>query len=183
MESNLIPISLIERSKTGDKVAQSDLGKALHELICQFLRRRGVQSQDADALSVECADEILRSLQRFQSDSGSLESWAIGFAIKRHFRFSRDQRIRSEREAPFEESLHQTSTSEDWTEQFEVMDSVLAELDPLTLEILRLKFAEQKRSDEIGAELHLSAEAVRKRLSRTGERLRNEPRLRRFYLS
>jgi RNA polymerase sigma-70 factor (ECF subfamily) len=137
------------------------------------------RQEDAEDVVQEVFSKIYLYADRFVSIEGaSFKSW--GYRILLNTAFTRYQKVKRDRGAiadldpEFYESLADTTTRQ--FEKFEVSDlivSALAKLPEQMAHILRLQFLEGKSHQEIAEEEGISVGAVKTRVHRAKESLRN----------
>lgn len=133
------------------------------------LNRIGAPAEAEDA-TAQTFLAALEGLPRYRDD-GHFAAWLFGIARRKatdHFRQQRRQTTLQESTPSFDEDLLTSA------EQHERLDGLRVKLRGLPedeQELLRLRYAAQLSFAEIGKLMHLSEDAVKKRLYRMLERL------------
>lgn len=148
---------------------------------CEGLVRRYIGSfihdpDVADDIFSETVEKAYRRRYRFLAGGGSFRSWAERIAfnnVRDHFRL---RRIRREVALPETSQSHQESLGQDEAlvaqEDAAMLALSLAALDDDLRAVLRRHYGESRSIRSIARELGLSEDAVKKRLSRGRQQLR-----------
>lgn len=174
------PTELLARMRAGDITVLDNLTRCFGQRLIAVGRRHCAERAE-DAVQ----DAMLsagRNLQSFRGD-GSLEGWLVRLVTNACHRMRRGRKNDGARHASLEDLPHidlspqgaATQSPEVRTLQGEwaqALGDALLELDPKDRMILLLSDAEDWRGPEIAAELGMSNEAVRARLSRVRRKLR-----------
>ncbi len=157
-------------------------GKGASKDHYRFVRERlvqcGVKSHDIDELTQHVIVTAVRRRDDFDVKKGPYEAWLSGLA-----RLTARAHIRRARVL---EKRHVTLDGEDYRlvegpaigdleNTFEYVISSLGEPD---CNILKLRFKEQLQTKEIAERLSMSHDAVRQRLARAIDRMRQDPSVR-----
>lgn len=149
----------------------------LSRLMRKRLLQNGIPDDEVDDLVQEIYLGAVRAIPSFDEDLGSLEVWIMGFvrlATKNYYR-------RAVRRTTSEVHLESMEFVASTTEPMEVESAIhvaIAQLSEIDREIVHLRFVEGLNSQQISDELGMTAVAVRKRLSRSMERIRHNPEIR-----
>ncbi|MBS1716664.1 MAG: sigma-70 family RNA polymerase sigma factor [Armatimonadetes bacterium] len=148
----------------------------LRKLIDYRLTSAGVPAHDRDDLQQDILLSVLRQRAEFRPELGSIEAWIMGFvriATKSYFR----KQARLKRTELGQESLAETAAPAASDVEYAITEAVdhLTELDQA---IVHMRFVMGMNSSQIGEELGIQADCVRKRLSRAVERMRQDEGIR-----
>jgi RNA polymerase sigma-70 factor (ECF subfamily) len=179
--------------------SQEALGQALEAcrgyllLIAQMELDPGLQGKGSPSdLVQQTLAEAVRDFNRFNGDTeAELLQWLRRLLLNNVADFSRQYRETGKRQIGREVPLQQGESSSDaglqptleWPspsseamahEQEDAVHRVLARLPEDYRRVIVLRYQESRSFDEIGAELHMTANAARKLLLRAVERVRQE---------
>ena len=174
------PSEILAQMRAGDISVLDNLTRCYGQRLIAVGRRHCAdQAEDAVQDALVSAG---RNLQSFRGD-GSLEGWLVRLVTNACHRMRRGQKNNANRHTSFDElpeidlspvgaaqqSPEVRTLQGEWAQ---ALGDALLELDPTDRLILMLSDAEDWRGPEIAAELGLSHDAVRARLSRLRRRLR-----------
>jgi RNA polymerase sigma-70 factor (ECF subfamily) len=182
------PVSLLERLRLkADSESWHRLVDLYSPLIRDWLRRYALQTSDADDLSQEVLQVLVRELPKFQHDlrRGAFRRWLRTILLNRLRVFWRARRSRVPSGGDFEASLGQledpdSALSQRWDAEHDrhvarrLLELIEPEFEPTTWRAFQLLVLEAKSSAEVSAQLGISANAVRIAKSRVLSRFRQE---------
>lgn len=152
----------------GDHDSTADwVGRHANSIWPLCLRAAGGRVHEAEDLAQETLVRALHGLGGFDSDR-NLEPWLRGIAtrvIADHYRRSRVHPVLDGLD-PGEIPAHDRPETEDRVEPAVLLAAALQGCDPLTQQVLSLRYADGLTRFEIGELLGLSTEAVKKRIHR-----------------
>lgn len=169
------PSEILERARSGDPDALDRVTRCYGERLLEVGRRRcAEQGEDAvqDAL-LEARDHLGEV-----REPGALEGWLVRLVQRACGRMRRGHKNDPRRHFPLESAtlMEDAATAPDLAamrgEQAIALGEALLELSPEDRMILLLSEAEDHTGPEVAAELGLSPDVVRQRLSRVRRRLR-----------
>lgn len=174
------PSEILAQMRAGDISVLDNLTRCYGQRLIAVGRRHCAdQAEDAVQDALMSAG---KNLQSFRGD-GSLEGWLVRLVTNACHRMRRGQKNNANRHTSFDDlpeidlspagaaqqSPEVRALHGEWAQ---ALGDALLELDPTDRLILMLSDAEDWRGPEIAAELGLSHDAVRARLSRLRRRLR-----------
>jgi RNA polymerase sigma factor (sigma-70 family) len=174
------PAELLARMRAGDIAVLDQLTRCYGQRLIAVGRRHCAdRAEDAVQDAMVSAGE---NLQSFRGD-GSLEGWLVRLVTNACHRMRRGQKNNASRHASLDDLPEIDLTPSGAAQQSpevralqgewaQALGDALLALDPTDRLILMLSDAEDWRGPEIAAELGLSHDAVRARLSRLRRRLR-----------
>lgn len=158
----------------GDALSGEALAERLRYQVAYLVRQYTRTSEDAEDLTQECLLRVFQCMPNLDS-SRPLYPWICAIVRNVSVNWLR-QRVRSQ-SVPLE-SVAETLTDEtDETlihEHLAVLEQALSGLDTLDRELLQLRYCHELGYAEIGVKSSLSADCVRKRISRALDRLQRD---------
>ena len=146
------------------------------DALLRYLLPRIRSSADAEDLMQEIYNRLYRHLSRHNTVREPLR-YLYGIAGKELSRYYRRRAVQTEQEEPLSDALGDDAPSpEDLTVDREQMREIwnLVKAEPLkSYQAFTLYYGFSVPTEEIAKELGLSEDAVRRRISRTRERIRN----------
>jgi RNA polymerase sigma factor (sigma-70 family) len=159
----------------GDSLSGSALADRLRYQVFYLVRQYTSTSEEAEDITQDCLLRIFEGMSTVDPER-PLYPWICAIARNCSISWMRQQsRIKS---IPLE-TVTETLTSEN---QFDsvvnghiaLLEKALACLEPLDRELLEQKYYHELNYTEIGAKVNLSADCVRKRISRALDRLQGD---------
>lgn len=185
--------SAIRRVSQGDEAAAREMVGALYPQIIRIVRSHLPRAADEQDLSQDIFMKIFAKLDRFRGDQ-PFPHWVARIAVNTCYDKLRQQRVRPEfrfadlsaEEALFVETTLNHSTPEDagtpGRDGSEVVEKLLATLNPVEQMVLRLLDLEQKSVKEIieltgwtASKIKVAAMRARRKLAETLKRLEGQP--------
>ena len=185
--------SAILRVSLGDEAAAREMVEALHPHIIRIVRSHLPRAADEQDLSQDIFMKIFAKLDRFRGDQ-PFPHWVARIAVNTCYDKLRQQRVRpefrfadlSEQEALFVESTLTHATLEaagtPGRDGSEVVEKLLATLNPVEQMVLRLLDLEQKSVKEISdltgwtaSKIKVAAMRARRKLAETLKGLERQP--------
>ena len=185
--------SAILRVSLGDEAAAREMVEALHPHIIRIVRSHLPRAADEQDLSQDIFMKIFAKLDRFRGDQ-PFPHWVARIAVNTCYDKLRQQRVRpefrfadlSEQEALFVESTLTHATLEaagtPGRDGSEVVEKLLATLNPVEQMVLRLLDLEQKSVKEIidltgwtASKIKVAAMRARRKLAETLKGLERQP--------
>ena len=161
------------RLQQGDTSALAPLYRRHRGVVTAVIRRQvtGLSASDAEDLSHETFLELVKIASRYRPGS-SLKGWLCGIALKKAWRRSRGEWVRSQLLGRFTKS---DETSEDVSNRVDaarVVNRRLAQLPPAMREVVVLCLVEGVETSDAAVALGISVNTVWTRLHRAREKLR-----------
>jgi RNA polymerase sigma-70 factor (ECF subfamily) len=181
--------SLIVAAQTGSERAWREFVETYEPMVYRWLRREGLQHDDAVDLTQDVMAVLVGQLGKFESRgrTGGFRRWLREITIHRLLAFRRSQgrRARARGGSSFLERLHEVAADENdlehsWNREFNrsILRQLLArleqEVDASTMAAFRQLAIDQRRPADVAAGLGLSVGAVYSAKSRVLRRLRQE---------
>ena len=185
--------SAILRVSQGDEAAAREMVEALHPHIIRIVRSHLPRAADEQDISQDIFMKIFAKLDRFRGDQ-PFPHWVARIAVNTCYDKLRQQRVRpefrfadlSEEEALFVESTLTHATLETagtpGRDGSEVVEKLLATLNPVEQMVLRLLDLEQKSVKEISdltgwtaSKIKVAAMRARRKLAETLKGLERQP--------
>ena len=164
---------ILERSKKDSK-AFGELYEKYYDRIFRFIYR---QTDDEDLTADLCSQTFLSALknvERYQFRGVPFSAWLYKIAsneVNKHYRKQKQVKVFSIEEIRVRELIEQTS--EEWDEELiQRMLTYLKELPTEMLQVLELRFFEDKDFKEIAFILDISESGAKMRTYRAIDRLR-----------
>lgn len=161
---------IVSGCQRGDRQAQHVLYERCHEAIFRLLVRM-VGQQDAPDLLQQVFLRVFAKIGQFSGRSHVL-TWVYRLAINESLQFRRS-RARIHYEMPADEPIDPSLDPRLRTEQQELMDRALTQLDPQLRAVFVLKEVEGMSYREIAAALEIKEGTVGSRLNQARAELRN----------
>jgi RNA polymerase sigma-70 factor (ECF subfamily) len=173
---------LIEAFRKGDDKAFEEIVRRYQRQVANIIYLTLGNREEVDDLSQEVFVRVFRSLDRFEFDS-SLYSWIYRIAVNLCIDEIRKKRIRklipldflTEKKLEGEKRSKETSTSSDellQKEKKEIIRGALDKLSPLHRTVILLREYQDLSYGEIAKTLRISPQAVKSRIFRAREELR-----------
>ena len=185
--------SAIRRVSLGDEAAAREMVEALYPHVIRMVRSHLPRAADEQDLSQDIFMKIFAKLDRFRGDQ-PFPHWVARIAVNTCYDKLRQQRVRpefrfadlSEEEARFVENTLTHATPEaagtPGADGSEVVEKLLATLNPVEQMVLRLLDLEQKSVKEIievtgwtASKIKVAAMRARRKLAETLKRLEGQP--------
>lgn len=185
--------SAIRRVSLGDEAAAREMVEALYPHVIRIVRSHLPRAADEQDLSQDIFMKIFAKLDRFRGDQ-PFPHWVARIAVNTCYDKLRQQRVRpefrfadlSEEEARFVENTLTHATPEaagtPGADGSEVVEKLLATLNPVEQMVLRLLDLEQKSVKEIievtgwtASKIKVAAMRARRKLAETLKRLEGQP--------
>jgi RNA polymerase sigma-70 factor (ECF subfamily) len=179
--------SLLERLRlSSDSAAWQRLVDLYTPYIQSWLRRQNVQPADVDDLTQEVLQSVVRALPNFEHDlrPGAFRRWLRTITVNQlrsFWRVRRPQTLTPEAEQALDRLEDPASDlSRLWDEEHDrhvvgrLLEWIRAEFEPTSWRAFQMVVLEGHSAAEAGAELGISANAVRIAKSRILARLRQE---------
>ncbi len=166
--------NLLEKTISGDELAREALAIEIRDAVRLKLKVLGLPQVDIDDLAQDCTIEIMRRIDVFDSNRGSLEAWMSGFAKNAFRMWARANAIRkTEYQAELSDEpgyeIFQSS------EPRAALATALETIQIVDRELLYMRFTLGLSSDEIAKNTQMNSAQIRKRISRAVEKLRTHP--------
>lgn len=170
----LTDVQGVERLRERDAEAFRSLIDRLQQPITGYLHRLVGDREVALDLAQDTFVQVYTELEK-TSGEFALDAWIYRIATNFALRYLKRKRLRQfvrldERER-FDERLA-VAGPEEQTETSMLIEQALSALKPADAAVLHLHFGNGFTYEEIGAVLHMSSEAVRKRVARSVEKFR-----------
>jgi RNA polymerase sigma-70 factor (ECF subfamily) len=173
---------LIEAFRNGDEKAFEEIVRRYHRQVANIIYLTLGNRDEVDDLSQEVFVRVFRSLDRFAYDS-SLYSWIYRIAVNLCIDEIRKKRIRklipleflTESKLEGEKKSKAVATASDdvlQQEKQQVIKGALARLSPIHRTVILLREYEDLSYAEISKTLRISQQAVKSRIFRAREELR-----------
>ena len=173
---------LIEAFRNGDEKAFEEIVRRYHRQVANIIYLTLGNREEVDDLSQEVFVRVFRSLDRFEFDS-SLYSWIYRIAVNLCIDEIRRKKIRklipldflSEKKFEGEKRAREVVTGSDellQKEKKEVIRNALEHLSPIHRTVILLREYQDLSYDEIAETLRISPQAVKSRIFRAREELR-----------
>jgi len=173
---------LIEAFRKGDEKAFEEIVRRYQRQVANIIYLTLGNREEVDDLSQEVFVRVFRSLGRFEFDS-SLYSWIYRIAVNLCIDEIRKKRIRklipldflTEKKLETEKRSKETATSSDellQKEKKEIIRGALDKLSPLHRTVILLREYQDLSYGEIAKTLRISPQAVKSRIFRAREELR-----------
>jgi RNA polymerase sigma-70 factor (ECF subfamily) len=173
---------LIEEFRKGDEKAFEEIVRRYHRQVANIIYLTLGNREEVDDLSQEVFVRVFRSLDRFEFDS-SLYSWIYRIAVNLCIDEIRKKKIRklipldffSERKLEDERRHKEVVTGADellQKEKREMILEALNKLSPIHRAVILLREYQDLSYGEIAKTLHISPQAVKSRIFRAREELR-----------
>lgn len=184
--------SALRRVLAGDEAAARDLVEALYPQVIRIVRSHLPRSADEQDLSQDIFMKIFAKLDRFRGDQ-PFPHWVARLAVNTCYDKLRHQRVRpefrfadlSEEESLFIQNSLASAAPETGSpdrDGSEVVEKLLATLNPVEQMVLRLLDLEQKSVKEIvsltgwtESKIKVAAMRARRKLAETLKRLEGQP--------
>jgi len=174
---------LIEAFRKGEEKAFEEIVRRYQRQVANIIYLTLGSREEVDDLSQEVFVRVFRSLERFQFDS-SLYSWIYRIAVNLCIDEIRKKRIRkliplefmTERKLEREKRTKETTTGSDellQKEKKEVIREALAKLAPNQRAVILLREYQDLSYGEIAKTLRISPQAVKSRIFRARQELRD----------
>lgn len=168
---------LVRQAHGGSRDAFSKLYRELHDVVADYLEPRAPTTQDAEDLIATVFHRFLQNLARFDPARGCVTAWLVTMA--RHALIDHLRRQRPQADiAPLAELLAGPSPDPLQglirTEEADRVRTLVARQPAQTRELLALHYGQGLRIREIAAMLDLSEAAVKQRLHRARQSLREQ---------
>jgi RNA polymerase sigma-70 factor (ECF subfamily) len=183
----------IRRVSQGDEAAAREMVEALYPHVIRIVRSHLPRATDEQDLSQDIFMKIFAKLDRFRGDQ-PFPHWVARLAVNTCYDKLRQQRVRpefrfadlSEDEAAFVESTLTAASPEaagaPGRDGSEVVEKLLATLNPVEQMVLRMLDLEQKSVKEIveltgwtASKIKVAAMRARRKLAETLKRLEGQP--------
>jgi RNA polymerase sigma-70 factor (ECF subfamily) len=182
----------IRRVSQGDQAAAREMVEALYPHIIRIVRSHLPRAMDEEDLSQEIFMKVFAKLERFRGDQ-PFPHWVARIAVNTCYDKLRHQRVRpefrfadlSEEEALFIGNSLSAAAPESEApgrDGSEVVEKLLATLNPVEQMVLRLLDLEQKSVKEIidltgwtASKIKVAAMRARRKLAETLKRLEGQP--------
>ena len=182
MEQQRDDFKLVEAFRKGDEKAFEEIVRRYQRQVANIIYLTLGNREEVDDLSQEVFVRVFRSLNRFEFDS-SLYSWIYRIAVNLCIDEIRKKRIRklipldflTEKKLEGEKRSKETSTGSDellLKEKKEVIRGALDRLSPVHRTVILLREYQDLTYGEIASTLRISPQAVKSRLFRAREELR-----------
>lgn len=182
MEIQRDDFKLIEAFRKGDEKAFEEIVRRYQRQVANIIYLTLGNREEVDDLSQEVFVRVFRSLDRFEFDS-SLYSWIYRIAVNLCIDEIRKKKIRklipldflTERKLETEKHSKETATGSDellQKEKKEIIRSALDKLSPIHRAVILLREYQDLSYGEIAKTLHISPQAVKSRIFRAREELR-----------
>ena len=182
MEQQRDDFKLVEAFRKGDEKAFEEIVRRYQRQVANIIYLTLGNREEVDDLSQEVFVRVFRSLNRFEFDS-SLYSWIYRIAVNLCIDEIRKKRIRklipldflTEKKLEGEKRSKETSTGADellLKEKKEVIRGALDRLSPVHRTVILLREYQDLTYGEIASTLRISPQAVKSRLFRAREELR-----------
>jgi RNA polymerase sigma-70 factor, ECF subfamily len=182
VEPQVDDFKLIEAFRKGDEKAFEEIVRRYHRQVANIIYLTLGNREEVDDLSQEVFVRVFRSLERFEYDS-SLYSWIYRIAVNLCIDEIRKKRIRklipldflTESKLEGEKKSKAVATASDellHKEKEEIIRDALAKLSPLHRTVILLREYQDMSYGEISKTLHISQQAVKSRIFRAREELR-----------
>lgn len=173
---------LIESFRRGEEKAFEEIVRRYQRQVANIIYLTMGNREEVDDLSQEVFVRVFRSLDRFEFDS-SLYSWIYRIAVNLCIDEIRKKRIRrhisleflTEKRLEGEKRTKGTPTGADellQKEKSEVIRNALQKLSPVHRSVILLREYQDMSYDEISHTLRISPQAVKSRIFRAREELR-----------
>ena len=173
---------LIEAFRKGDDKAFEEIVRRYQRQVANIIYLTLGNREEVDDLSQEVFVRVFRSLDRFEFDS-SLYSWIYRIAVNLCIDEIRKKKIRklipldflTERKLETEKHSKETATGSDellHKEKKEVIRAALDKLSPIHRTVILLREYQDLSYGEIAKTLRISPQAVKSRIFRAREELR-----------
>lgn len=173
---------LVESFRRGDEKAFEEIVRRYQRQVANIIYLTMGNREEVDDLSQEVFVRVFRSLDRFEFDS-SLYSWIYRIAVNLCIDEIRKKRIRrhipleflTEKKLEGEKRTRGTPTGAEellQKEKTEVIREALQSLSPVHRSVLLLREYQDMSYVEISKTLHISPQAVKSRIFRAREELR-----------
>ncbi|MBI1756261.1 MAG: sigma-70 family RNA polymerase sigma factor [Fimbriimonas ginsengisoli] len=153
----------------------------LRDLARSRILQLGVPAEEADDLAQEVMVNMLRRLPDFQVERGTMEGWIVGFSRMVARSWARRRRKQS-REVPVGLVVPEILEARPGPVASDELALALEKLGDADRELIRMRYGSGLNSRQIAEATGLTDAAVRKRLSRALERVRQDPSLREAFL-
>jgi len=170
-------VRLLDWARRGDHTAEDRLATDVLEYAKRRVRFLGVSADDVPDVAQACTIEVLRHLGDFDAERGRFDGWVSGFALNSVRAYNRGAR-KLRAEVALEDVAEPTADSSSRDSKRVGLEAALARLTSRDKNLLHLKFGLGLSSEEISERVQMSPTQVRKRVSRTIERLRRQPAIR-----
>jgi RNA polymerase sigma-70 factor, ECF subfamily len=183
VEPQVDDFKLIEAFRDGDEKAFEEIVRRYHRQVANIIYLTLGNREEVDDLSQEVFVRVFRSLDRFEYDS-SLYSWIYRIAVNLCIDEIRKKKIRklipleflTESKLEGEKKAKEFTTASDDVLQKEkqlVIKGALARLSPIHRTVILLREYEDLSYEEIAKTLRISQQAVKSRIFRAREELRD----------
>jgi RNA polymerase sigma-70 factor (ECF subfamily) len=162
-------IDLVERVRSGDSRAESELHRILQPQLLGFLHNRGVNTHDIDDLSQEVWLKVTRSLEQFKT--GNFRAWFFTIVHSCLTDFFRSSSRRKEAQALADDSDF-VQTKMEQNPLVEHLTDCLREVGSEFVEVVRLIF-EGHSASKLAVEMDVTVNTIYTRNSRGKEQLRD----------
>jgi RNA polymerase sigma-70 factor (ECF subfamily) len=173
---------LIEAFRKGDEKAFEEIVRRYQRQVANIIYLTLGNREEVDDLSQEVFVRVFRSLDRFEFDS-SVYSWIYRIAVNLCIDEIRKKKIRklipldflTEKKLESEKRSKETATSSDellQKEKKEIIRGALDKLSPLHRTVILLREYQDLSYGEIAKTLRISPQAVKSRIFRAREELR-----------
>lgn len=182
MEQQLDDLKLIEAFRKGDEKAFEEIVRRYQRQVANIIYLTLGNREEVDDLSQEVFVRVFRSLDRFEFDS-SLYSWIYRIAVNLCIDEIRKKKIRklipldflTEKKLENEKRHKETTTGSDVLlrkEKKEVILDALSQLSPIHRTVILLREYQDLSYGEIAKTLRISPQAVKSRIFRARDELR-----------
>lgn len=182
MEPQRDDFKLIEAFRKGDEKAFEEIVRRYQRQVANIIYLTLGNREEVDDLSQEVFVRVFRSLDRFEFDS-SVYSWIYRIAVNLCIDEIRKKKIRklipldflTEKKLESEKRSKETATSSDellQKEKKEIIRGALDKLSPLHRTVILLREYQDLSYGEIAKTLRISPQAVKSRIFRAREELR-----------
>jgi RNA polymerase sigma-70 factor (ECF subfamily) len=182
VEPQRADIKLIEAFRKGDEKAFEEIVRRYQRQVANIIYLTLGNREEVDDISQEVFVRVFRSLGRFEFDS-SLYSWIYRIAVNLCIDEIRKKKIRklipldflTEKKLEGEKRSKETVTGSDellQKEKKEIIRDALGQLSPIHRTVILLREYQDLTYGEIAKTLHISPQAVKSRIFRAREELR-----------
>ena len=182
VEQQLDDLKLIEAFRKGDEKAFEEIVRRYQRQVANIIYLTLGNREEVDDLSQEVFVRVFRSLDRFEFDS-SLYSWIYRIAVNLCIDEIRKKKIRklipldflTEKKLEDEKRHKETTTGSDvllQKEKKEVILGALNQLSPIHRTVILLREYQDLSYGEIATTLRISPQAVKSRIFRARDELR-----------
>jgi RNA polymerase sigma-70 factor (ECF subfamily) len=144
----------------------ADAFPTLYPKLYRLVRIRVAHTQDAEEIVSKTVETMVKRIDRFDQDRGTIDAWATGIAKQHILHYWRDRKVTVD----LSEAEHLVVTHQHLADEVAI-DALLSSLNETQRSLMILRYVDGYSAEELAPRFAMSSAALRQQLHRITRKL------------